>query len=177
MREQTINAKKDIVSDIENKIKDAESVIFVDYRGLSVLEVSELRNNFRGAGVEYRVMKNTMIQRAVDNLGIAGLEDVLKGPTAVAFGAKDPVAPAKIMSDFIKKAKKTEIKGGILAGRALDPAGVKELADLPSKEQLLAKMMGSLNAPVTGFVMVLSGVLSKFVRTLEAVRVEKEKQN
>ena len=174
MKEATLNAKQAVVSDIQSKVEQAQSVVFFDYRGLTVAEVTDLRNKLRAAGVEYRVLKNTMIKRATDNLGITGLDDVLQGPTAVAFGTNDPVAPAKILVDFIKAVKKTEIKGGVLSGKAIDPNGVKYLAELPSKEQLLAKMLGSLNAPMTGLVMVLSGVTSKFVRTLEAIRVQKE---
>lgn len=174
MKDYTLKAKQDIVSDIKAKFENAESVVFLDYRGLTVEEVTELRNQMRAVGVEYKVMKNTMIKRAVDELGITGIDHILEGPTAVAFGTKDPAAPAKVIVDFIKKYKKTEIKGGVLNNNAIDVNGVKYLADLPSKEELLAKMLGSLNAPITGFVMVLSGVTSKFVRTLDAIRQQKE---
>lgn len=174
MKDYTLQAKEAVVADIQAKFEKAQSVVFIDYRGLTVSEVTELRNKMRSAGVEYRVLKNSMIKRAVDNLGIQGVDEVLAGPTAVAFGYEDPVAPAKILVDFVKAAKKTEIKGGVLAGKGIDVAGVKYLAELPSKEQLLAKMMGSLNAPITGFVMVLSGVLRNFVCALNAIKEKKE---
>lgn len=176
MKDYTLKKKEAVVEDIRAKLEASQSVVFIDYRGLTVAEVTELRNQMRAAGVEYQVLKNTMIRRAADKLGIEGLDAVLEGPTAVAFGINDPVAPAKILTKFAKDTKKTQIKGGVLAGEAIDAAAVENLAKLPSKEELLAKMLGSLNAPMQGLVMVLSGVTSKFVRTLEAIRVQKEGQ-
>ncbi len=127
----------------------------------------------RAAGVEYKVIKNTVIRRVAEELGYENVAPMLEGPTAVAYSAKDPVAPAKILADFVESAKKTAIKGGVLDGRAIDEAAVKGLAKLPSKEELLAKMLGSLNAPVTGFVMALSGILGNFVRVLDKIREKK----
>ena len=150
------------------------SLIHIYYRGLTVEEVTNLRCKMRDAGVEYKVIKNTMIQRAADKEGIEGLNSILEGPTAVAFGMKDPVSPAKILVDFAKDTKKTEIKGGVLDGKTIDVDGVKYLASLPSKEELLAKMMGSLNAPVTGLVMALSGVMRNLVCALNAIKEQKE---
>lgn len=174
MKETTLKGKETVVADIQEKIAASQSVVLYDYRGLTVLEVTQLRDKMRQAGVEYRVLKNTMVQRAAENLKIEGLEEYLHGPTAVAFGLNDPVAPAKILSDFIKAAKKTEIKGGILAGKVVSEAGVKNLAELPSKEELLSKMLGSLNAPIQGLVMVLSGVMRNFVCALNAIKEQKE---
>ena len=162
MKEYTLKAKEAVVSEIQGKFENAQSIMFLDYRGLTVEEVTALRNKMRAAGVEYKVLKNTMIKRAIDNLGIDGLEDVLQGPTAVAIGSDDPVAPAKIISDFVKAAKKTQIKGGIVFGKAATIDEIQHLATLPSKEQLIASLMS-----------VINGVTSKFVRTLEAVRVQK----
>lgn len=174
MKDYTLKAKQEVVAGIKEKLEQAQSVVFVDYRGLTVAEVTELRNKMRAAGVEYKVLKNTMVRRAAEDLGIEGLDSILEGPTAVAFGMQDPASPAKILMDFAKATKKTQIKGGVLDGRMIDVDGVKYLSELPSREELLAKMLGSLNAPMTGLVMVLSGVTSKFVRTLEAIRVQKE---
>jgi len=174
LKEATLKGKETVVEGIQEKLAASQSVVLYDYRGLTVLEVSQLRNKMREAGVEYKVLKNTMIKRAAENLNIEGIDEYLHGPTAVAFGLNDPVVPAKILSDFIKAAKKTEIKGGILAGKVVDEAGVKNLAELPSKEELLAKMLGSLNAPVQGLVMVLSGVMRNFVCALNAIREQKE---
>ena len=174
MKDYTLKAKEAAVSEIQEKMQQAQSVVFVDYRGLTVEEVINLRCKMRDAGVEYKVIKNTMIQRAADKEGIEGLNSILEGPTAVAFGMKDPVSPAKILVDFAKDTKKTEIKGGVLDGKTIDVDGVKYLASLPSKEELLAKMMGSLNAPVTGLVMALSGVMRNLVCALNAIKEQKE---
>ncbi len=174
MKEATLKAKEAEVAEIQEKLQKSQSVMFLDYRGLTVSEVTELRNKMRAAGVEYKVIKNTMIRRAVQEAGVEGLDEILEGPTAVAFGYEDPVAPAKILVDFIENAKKTQLKGGVLAGRAMSQAEIKDLASLPSKEQLLAKLMGSLNAPVTGLVMALSGIPRKLVYALNAIKEKKE---
>ena len=174
LKDYTLKKKEAVVDSIKEKLEASQSVVLIDYRGLTVAEVTELRNQMREAGVEYQVLKNTMIKRAAEKAGIEGLDPILEGPTAVAFGINDPVAPAKILTKFAKDTKKITIKGGVLAGNAIDVAAVENLAKLPSKEELIAKMLGSLNAPITGLVMVLSGVTSKFVRTLEAIRVQKE---
>ena len=165
--------KKTVVAEIKEKLDRAQSVVLIDYRGLTVAEVTDLRNQFRKAGVEYAVLKNTMITLAAQELGIAGLEDFLKGPTAVAFGVEDPVAPAKIITEYIKKNKKISVKCGMVDKKVIDVAGVTALAELPPREVLIAKMMGSMNAPITGFVGVLSGVIRKFVYAVEAVRKQK----
>jgi len=165
LKETTLKAKEAVVSSIQESFDGAQSIIFYDYRGLTVEEVTELRKQMREAGVEYKVLKNTMIKRAVAALGIDGVDNVLEGPTAVAIGKEDPVAPARILNDFVKKVKKTEIKGGIVYGKAASVAEIEYLATLPSKEQLIASLMS-----------VINGVTSKFVRTLEAIRVQKEEQ-
>ena len=174
MKEATLRAKEAEVAEIQEKIEKSQSVMFLDYRGLNVAEVTELRNKMRAAGVEYKVIKNTMIRRAAEKAGIEGLDDVLEGPTAVAFGYADPVAPAKILVDFIEDTKKTNLKGGVLAGKAMSEAEIKNLASLPSKEELIAKMLGSLNAPITGLVMALSGVPRNLVYALNAIKEKKE---
>ena len=165
--------KELVVAEIKEKIQSAHSLVFIDYRGLTVAEVTELRNLYRKEGVEYHVLKNTMIELAAHELGIEALDTYLKGPTAVAFGMKDPVAPAKIITDFIKRVKKTEVKCGYVDGQVIDVAGVKALAELPPKEVLIAKMMGSLNAPITNFVGVLSATLRSLVYAIDAVRKQK----
>ncbi len=131
MKEATLRAKEAEVAEIQEKIEKSQSVMFLDYRGLNVAEVTELRNKMRAAGVEYKVIKTTMIRRAAEKAGIEGLDDVLEGPTAVAFGYADPVAPAKILVDFIEDTKKTNLKGGVLAGKAMSEAEIKNLASLP----------------------------------------------
>lgn len=170
---KNLEIKKGVVQEIKQKFESAHSAILLDYRGLTVAEVTELRNQCRAAGVEYVVLKNTMIELAVKELGITGLDDHLKGPTAVAFGLKDPVAPAKVLTEFIKKVKKTQLKCGVVDGHVIDVKGVTALSELPPKEVLIAKMMGSLNAPITNFVGVLSATLRSLVYAIEAVRKQK----
>jgi large subunit ribosomal protein L10 len=173
--EKAIEAKKLVVQEIKEKFEKSQGIIFYDYRGLSVEEVTNLRNQFRAAGVEYHVIKNSMLKRAADILEIKGLDEYLTGPTAVAFGYSDPVAPAKVLTEFVKKLKKqTEIKSGLLNGKVITVAGIQSLADLPSREQLLAQLAGTLNAPITGFARSLSGIISKLGYALNAVKEQKE---
>ena len=168
-----LEIKKQVVADIKDKLQNMQSCVLYDYRGLTVEEVTNLRNECRKAGVEYVVLKNTMIELAAKEVGIEGLDDYLKGPTAVAFGMTDAVAPAKVLSEFTKNLKKTEIKCGVVDGKVIDVKGVAALAELPPKEVLIAKMMGSLNSPITGFVGVLSATLRSLVYAVDAVRKQK----
>jgi large subunit ribosomal protein L10 len=173
--EKAIEAKKLVVLEIKEKFEKAQGIIFYDYRGLNVEEVTDLRNQFRAAGVEYHVIKNSMLKRAADMLEIKGLDEYLAGPTAVAFGYSDPVAPAKVLTEFVKKLKnKTEIKSGLLNGRLITVAGIQSLADLPSREQLLAQLAGTLAAPISGFARSLSGIICKLGYALNAVKEQKE---
>ncbi len=132
MSEAAISAKSEIVSQIKDKLSRAKSVVIVDYRGLTVSEVTELRNNMRAAGVEYKVLKNTMMSRACEELGITGVEEHLSGPSAFCFGYDDPVSAPKIMKEFAEKVNKTEIKGGIMDNAAIDNKVVEKLASTPS---------------------------------------------
>ncbi len=170
-----LEQKQKIVAEIKEKFEKASSVVVVDYRGINVEQVTELRKQYRAADVEYAVLKNTMVKRAVDELGIEGLSEHLEGPNAFAFSYGDPVASAKVLCDFINKTKceHLEIKAGYVDGSALDVAGVKALAELPPKEVLVAKLMGSLNAPMTNFVGVLSATLRSLVYAIDAIRKQK----
>jgi large subunit ribosomal protein L10 len=156
-----IEMKKAVVAEIKEKLAAAKSVVLIDYRGLTVAEVTELRNQCRKAGVEYAVLKNTMVSLAAKEVGIEGLDAFLKGPTAVAFGMEDAVAPAKVLTEFIKKTKKTEVKCGLLEGQILDAAGVEALAAIPSREVLIAKIMGSMMSAVSKFVYVVEAIRKK----------------
>ena len=156
-----IEMKKAVVAEIKEKMVAAKSIVLIDYRGLTVAEVTELRNQCRKAGVEYAVLKNTMVNLAAKETGIEGLEGFLKGPTAVAFGMEDAVAPAKVLTEFIKKTKKTEVKCGLLDGQILDAAGVEALAAIPSREVLIAKIMGSMMSAVSKFVYVVEAIRKK----------------
>ena len=174
LKEAKLQAKQAAVADVVDKMKRAQSVIVLDYRGLTVAEVSDLRSKFREAGVEYKVIKNNMLKRAAEELNIEGVDDYFKGPTAVAFGFEDPVAPAKILCKFVKDVNKTEIKGGILDGKAMDAGKIESLSKLPSKEELIAKMMGSLNAPITNFALALQAIPRGLACALKAVAEQKQ---
>jgi large subunit ribosomal protein L10 len=167
-------AKVAVVEGIKEQFAAAKSVVLIDYRGLTVEEDTEFRRQFREAGVEYRVLKNTMITRAIEGMNLEGMKDYLKGPTAVAFGMTDAVAPAKIAMETIKKTKKMEVKCGVVDGTLIDAAGVQALADLPPREVLLARMLGSMNAPVTGFVTVLSATIKSLLYAINAIVEQKE---
>lgn len=159
-----------VVAEIQEKLSRSQGVVLVDYRGLNVEEVTQLRKKLREAGVEYRVEKNTLVSLAARGAQVEGIEEYLAGPTALAFGYNDPVAPAKILSEFAKDHKKMELKGGILEGKAIGKDQVKALADLPSREALLGQVAGMLQAPVRGLVTVLSGPLRNLAYAVEAVR-------
>ena len=157
-----LESKKAIVAGIKEKFEKAQTVVVVDYRGLTVAEDTELRTQLRNAGVEYVVLKNTMIHLATKEMGYADqLNAHLEGPTAVAFGYEDMIAPAKILSEFSKKAKKMTIKCGVCDGDFLDEAGVQALANLPSKEVLIAKIMGSMMSSVSKFVYLIEALRKK----------------
>lgn len=174
MGKKAIEIKKQQVEEVKQKFEKAESVVFYDYRGLTVGEVSELRNNFRDAGIEYKVIKNNILRRAVKENKIEGLDEILTGPTAAAIGYDDPVTGAKVLVDFIKKVKKTEIKIGILNGKVVKIDEIKQLASLPSREELIAKLAGTLNAPIAGLAIALSAIPSGLARALGSVLDQKE---
>jgi len=158
---KNIEAKKGVVADIRQKFEKAQSAILVDYRGLNVAEDTELRNQLRKAGVEYAVLKNTMINLAVKDMGLDDMKSHLEGPTAVAFGMEDAVAPAKVLSDFIKKSKKMAIKCGVVDGAYIDEKGVEALANTPSREVLIARIMGSMMSSVSKFVYCVEAIRKK----------------
>ncbi len=169
-----VEEKQVIVQEIAEKFKTAQTAVLVDYRGLNVSEVTELRAQARAAGIDYKVYKNSMMRFAVKETGYEGLLDALVGPTAVAFCDTDPVAPAKLLSNFAKKHKALEIKAGMVDGKVLNVQGVKDLAELPPKEELIAKVLGGLNAPIAGFVNVLNGNMRGLVVALNAIAEQKQ---
>ncbi|MFZ5639645.1 MAG: 50S ribosomal protein L10 [Bacillota bacterium] len=168
-----IQAKEPVVQDIKVKLETSQGAVLADYRGLNVAEVTELRNKLREAGVEFKVVKNTLTRIAAHQIGLEGLDPYLEGPTAIAFGADDPVAPAKILSEFAKTHKDLELKAGVLEGKVIDLEGIKALANLPAREVLLAKVLGGMQAPMYGFAGVLQGTLRSLVYALNAVREKK----
>lgn len=164
------------VSQITDRLNTSKSMVMVDFKGITVEEITALRVKFREAGVDYVVFKNSLMKRALNNQGITELDELLVGPSAFAFGMKDEVAPAKIISDFIEQTKsdKMTIKAGIVEGKVVDTNAVIALSKLPPREVLIAKMMGSLNAPVTNFVGVLNAILRSLVYAVDAIRKQKE---
>lgn len=167
------DAKQQVVNEIKEKFQRAEAVVLVDYRGLNVAEVTELRKRFREAGADYKVYKNTLMTRALTELGMEELIPYLTGPNAVALGYDDPVVPAKIISEFAKDHDKLEVKAGMISRKVIGAEGVKSLANLPSKEVLVAQALGGLNAPITGFVNVLQGNIRNLVYALNAIAEKK----
>lgn len=166
--------KQAVVKELVEKLSQAKGAVIINYRGITVLQDTKLRRKLREAGVEYNVVKNTMTRLAAQELEITGLDTYLEGPSAIAISKVDPVAPAKIISEFAKEFEIIEIKAGLLEGKVIDADGVKALANLPSREVLLAKLLGTLNVPITGFVNVLAGNIRNLVYVLEAVRKQKE---
>lgn len=166
--------KAQVVEELKDKFTKASSAILVDYKGLNVQEVTELRTSFREAGVDYKVYKNTLTEIAAKEVGLEDLIPFLEGPTAIAFSEDDPVAPAKILTEAIRKYRKIEFKSGVVDGKVIDVDGIKALADLPSREELLAKLLGSMNAPIANLVGVLSGPVRALAYALNAIKEQKE---
>ncbi|MGS0765769.1 50S ribosomal protein L10 [Syntrophomonas curvata] len=169
-----LEQKEQIVKDIEKKLQDATLVVFTDYRGLNVEEMTSLREKLRVPGVEYKVLKNTMVEFALKNTGHEDIIPHTFGPNAVLFSNEDPVGPVKSIYEFIKQYKKLEVKAGILEGQAIAPEKIKSLADLPPREVLLAQVVGTMQAPITSLAYVLNANLSGFARVIDQIREQKQ---
>ncbi len=155
--EKVLDSKKAQVAELVEVLKTATTGVLVDYRGLSVEEDTKLRNDLRAAGVKYFVVKNTLLRLAANQVGLEDLDSILHGPTALAV-SDDAVAPAKVLADFAKENEKMELKAGFMDGKVMSLDEVKTLAKTPSKETLIAKMMGSLNSPISGLARLLSTI-------------------
>ena len=164
--------KEQLVSELAQKLRGASALYYTDFTGLNVKRMTDLRRRLRKSGVEYVVIKNTLALRAVNESGL--VSERLKGPTGLVL-ARDPVTAAKLLTDFAKEndAKPT-VKGGLLDGRALDSAQVKQLATMPSREQMLAELGAGLQSPMAAFVGALNGLLYMFAGALEALRTQRE---
>ncbi len=173
-RAQARPEKVQQVEAIRGWLKSATAAILTNYRGLNVGEIAQLRGKLRDAGTDYKVVKNTLLERAARDLGITGLEAFLEGPTAVAISREDPVGPAKVLMDFIRQMRKLEVKGGLVEGRVVSADQVKALADMPGKPQMRALMLGALQAPMGGLVTALSGVQRNLVYALDQIRRQKD---
>ena len=153
-----VELKQPIVQEISENIKDAQSVVVVDYRGLTVAEDTQLRKALREAGVTYKLYKNTMIRFAAKGTAFEALEPNLEGPTALAVSKEDATAPARILAEFAKKADKLEIKGGVVEDTYYDAKGMQVIATIPSREVLLGKLLGSMQSPITNFARVIKQI-------------------
>lgn len=162
------------INEIRERLGRAKTLVIAEYRGLNVKEVTELRAKTRAAGVELKVLKNTLTARAAVEVNINGLEKYLEGPNGFAFGYEDPVSAAKVLSEYAKTHDKLVIKGGVLEGKVIDANAVKYLADLPSREVLLSQMLRGMQGPISGLVNVLQGTIRNVVYALDAVRKQKE---
>ncbi|RXJ03027.1 50S ribosomal protein L10 [Anaerobacillus alkaliphilus] len=157
-QKQQFGQKQVLVSEIATKLRDSKATVVVDYRGLNVAQVTELRKQLREANVEFKVYKNSMTRRATAEVELTDLDSVLVGPTAIAFSNEDVIAPAKILNDFAKKNDALEIKAGIIEGRFASLEEVKALAELPSREGLLSMLLSVLQAPMRNFALVTKAV-------------------
>ena len=156
-----VELKKPVVEEISEKIKDAQAVVLVDHRGLTVAQDTELRKKLREEGVTYKVYKNTMMNFAFNGTDFEQLGDLLNGPSAMAVSTTDPAAPARVLYDFAKQAKALEIKGGVIEGKFYDAAAMTEIAEIPSKDVLLSKLLGSMQSPITNFARVIKQIAEK----------------
>lgn len=156
-----VELKKPIVEEISANIKDAQSVVLVDYRGLTVEQDTNLRKQLREAGITYKVYKNTMMNFAFKGTDFESLTSYLEGPSAIAISTTDATAPARVLCKFAKEASKLEIKGGVVEGTVYDAAGIAEIAKVPSREELLSRLLGSMQSPVANFARVMNQLAEK----------------
>ena len=156
-----VELKKPIVDEISANIKDAQSVVLVDYRGLTVEQDTQLRKKLREAGVTYKVYKNTFMNFAFKGTQFEGLAQYLEGPSAVAIATEDATAPARVLAEFAKTADKLEIKGGVVEGVVYDAKGMASIASIPSREVLISRLLGSLQSPITNFARVMNQLAEK----------------
>lgn len=163
-----VELKQPIVQAISEAVKDAQSVVLVDHRGLTVAQDTELRKQLREAGILYKVYKNTMMKRAFEGTEFEGLGECLAGPSAIAVSKDDATAPARIICKFAKTAEKLELKGGVVEGNVYDVAGLTALSKIPSREELLSKFLGSIQSPITNLARVIKQIAEQGGETAEA---------
>jgi large subunit ribosomal protein L10 len=168
-----LEQKQAVVAEIATKVKSAQAIVLAEYRGITVDDMTRLRAKARASNVYLRVLKNTLARRAVAETPFAGLSDHMVGPLAYGI-SEDPVAVAKVLSDFAKANDKFVLKGGAMANFVMSSKDVANLANMPSREELIAKLMGTMQAPIAKFVQTLNEVPAKFVRTLAAVRDQQQ---
>lgn len=175
VKENVLLQKQAVVKEIEDKIDASDSIVLMEYKGLTVADATELRSKFREAGVDYKVYKNTMMRFAFENKGYDALKDLLQGPNAVAFSpAGDPVSAAKVANTFAKDNEAIVIKAGVVNGQVIGVEEVKNLAELPSQETLLAMLLSAMQGPVRGLAVSLNETVSGLARALNQVAQQKE---
>lgn len=171
---RTKKQKEQVVEELIEIFSDIKSMVLTDYRGLDVHEMTELRAKLREAGVEYRVIKNTLARIAADKSGLSNINEYLVGPTAIAFGVEDAVSPAKVLVDFAKEHVDLEIKAGVLNGELISADKVNNLAKIPPREELLAQIARSMQAPIAGLLNVLQGNIRGLVQVLNQIKEQKQ---
>ena len=171
-----INEKKRITGDLQERLNKSTIVILTDYKGLDVSAMNMLRRKLREANAEYQVAKNSLLVRASEGNDVTLIKDQFKGPSAIALSYGDPVAPAKVLTDFVKENKNFEIKVGVLNGKVVDLEGIKALSSLPSREVLLSHVLSTMNAVPTSLVTALSDVPRRMLNVLQAIKDQKEAQ-
>ena len=169
-----IEEKQQIAEDLRERLSKSAIIVLTDYKGLDVAAMNDLRRKLRAEDIEYQVVKNTLLIRASEDNDIALIKDYFKGPSAIALSYDDPIAPAKVLSQFAKENNKLEIKAGVMNGQVLDANAIKALAKLPSREVLLGQLLSALNAIPTSFVRTIAEVPRGFVSVLAAIRDQKE---
>lgn len=156
-----VELKQPIVDEISSYLNGAQGVVLADYRGLTVEQDTQLRKQLREAGVVYKVYKNTLVRRAVKGTEFEPITEMLEGPTAVAISTNDATAPARILNNFAKTADKLELKCGVVEGTYYDAAGIKEIAEIPSRDELLSRLLGSMQSPIANFARVIKQIAEK----------------
>jgi large subunit ribosomal protein L10 len=169
-----LQEKQAIVEELQEKFRRSRVIIVTDYKGLNVEKMNALRRKLRDEDIEYRVVKNTLLVRAAQDTDVAALESHFTGPSAIAMSFEDPVAPAKVLTDFAKENDKLEIKVGLLRGKVLEMADIKALSSLPSREALLGQLLSVMNGVPGGFVRTLAAVPQGLVNVLTAIKDQKE---
>ena len=168
-------SKQQVIAELHEKLKDAKAMFLADFRGMDVEQANNLRTELRKVAVEYKVVKNTLLELASRETDKAALNTHYSGPTAVVLSYEDPVAAAKVLSRFAKENQNVfKLKAGMLSGKAITTLEIQSLAELPTREVLIAKLLGTLNAPTTNFVGTLAAVPGSLVRALDAVRAKKQ---
>jgi large subunit ribosomal protein L10 len=168
-----LKKKQAVVTKLKEKIDQANVILLSDYRKVTVKEITDLRKKLRKEDSEYKIIKNTLLRRALESAGFTGLAEHLQGPTGVLFGYKDPVAPIKVLVEFIEEVEKGELRVGIIEKTLVDKKGLAGVAKLPPREVLIAQVVGGFKSPLYGLVNVMSGPLKKLVYALNAIKDKK----